>query len=148
AERRPRRTGGNGRGGRRARGRTGGPPCQGRADRRARPPPGVVQRDRFWRVLHAPGRMAAGAVGGARREAPARDGRPPRRRTGPCDRPGRPAQGAGRRTAGRGRRGRARRLPPALRNAMQDNDDLHTVATFLRRLQWALVALATCWLLW
>ncbi|MDG6348193.1 AI-2E family transporter [Luteimonas sp. 8-5] len=31
---------------------------------------------------------------------------------------------------------------------MQANDDLHTLATFLRRLQWGLVALATCWLLW
>ena len=31
---------------------------------------------------------------------------------------------------------------------MQENQDLRTLATFLRRLQWALAALATCWLLW
>ena len=52
-----------------------------------------------------------------------------------------------RRCAGRQRR-RAADVPAALRHVLLDHVDNDDLAIFLRRLQWTLLALAACWLLW
>src|SRR3546814_10894673 len=93
---------------------------------------------------HAAARDASGA-GGRPRSAHRPAWLPPHGRRGRAAGSGRAGRGRGAR-AGRSRR--ARRVPTALSPLPIDDTAVNDIARFFRRLQWALVALAACWLVW
>src|SRR5690606_24357757 len=116
-----------------------------RADRRAGPLRGPLHRPGGCPRLHAAVGLAAVAGGGAGHRAQARERRHGRARAAARHRPDRVAPRRRRRVARARRRGRAVDLRRPL--TMEDTDRA-ALATFLGRLQWGLLALLACWVLW